>query len=236
MKMNVQNQSKLKFPSLLLLLALASSAIAETKLPVDAATKKVVFKTTLPLRTGVSTDAAFSLAEEWFKSNREQFSRTNRSVSSSSERATFAAQHQAVDKEFENNTPLQSLDPASNRLVGKIIMQYHGNPGGTIHHLYVQCNLILEIEDHQLQLRVTDITYNHFNRNSYQPQRFLNYSNSNACDAVNYIEYLMDCEQSQGEFSVFNEFFNQDVKALFSNLDTYMKGNKALTLNSPSEN
>ena len=220
----------------MLLLVLASSVFAETKLPVDAATQKVVFKTTLPLRSGVSTDAAFTLAEEWFKSNREQFSRVNRPVVSPSEKASFAKQHQAVDKEFENNTPLQSLDPASNRLVGKVILQYNGNRGGTIQHLYVQCSLILEIEEHQMQVRVTDITYNHYNMNTYQPQRFLNYSNSNACDAVNYIEYLMDCEQSHEEFSAFNDFFNRDVKALFNNLDTFMKGNKALTLNSASEN
>lgn len=215
-----------------LLLVIASSVFAQSKLPIDAVTGKVAFKTTIPLRAGVSNEAAFALAEEWFSANNEQFNRSNSSAAVASQKQSNSRGRADVEKEFENRTPLQALDPASNRLVGKVILKYDGTAGHSIQHLYVQYSLILQIENSQLLVTACEVSYNHFNRNNYQPQRFLNFSNSNTCDAVNYMEYLMDCEQSHGEFVAFYDFFNADVKSLFNNLDTYMKGSKALTYNS----
>jgi hypothetical protein len=210
----------------------SSSVFAQSKLPVDAVTGKVVFKSVIHLRKDISNETAFSLAEDWFNNNKKQFSRFNHASVIENEKPLVSKARQEVETVFENKTPLQSIDPASNRLSGKVIVHYQGNSGGSIQHLYVQYSLILQIENQELRVTASELTYNHFNRNTFREQRFLNFSNSNACDAVNYMEYLVDCENRHEEFATFYNFLNQDVKSLFNNLETFMKGNQALTFNS----
>lgn len=219
-------------PFLFLLFSL--SAFAQSKLPIDAATGKVSFKTTIPLRAGISNEAAFALVENWFNENPALFSRVNRQLVVGIEKPAVSQQRMAVEEVFANKTPLQALDPASNRIVGKVVMLYHGKSGGGIQHLYVQYCLLLQIENHVLHVSACEVTYNHFSVATFQPQRFLNYSNSNACDAVNYMEYLIDCENRHEEFLAFYDFFNQDVEAIFNNLNGYIMGNKAITQNTAS--
>ena len=222
------NNMKTILLSLISLVAISFSGMAQTTLPTDA-TGKVSYRFSLPVEANVSEEEAYTIAQGWFANHTASCNRTN--VSNENLESVNTKSRAEVNTEFKNATPLQSLDPSSNRMTAKVITKYFGGTGSNIHVIYLQYYLTVRVENHQLLCEVSDIRYNHFNERSYRFQRVLNWSNTSALDAVNTIEYLVANQQSPAEFNKFYSFLNTDVNQLFNQLTGFVKANQSLTQN-----
>jgi hypothetical protein len=213
----------MKSSLMIIMLATFITVKSQDKLPIDAVTGKVHFKTTIKIAPNLPEEKTFALAKEWFEINTNLFTRLNRVPEMVSEKPAVIQQRNLVQNEFANKIPLQSVDPASNRLTGKVMLQYNGTKGSSIQHLYVQYYLILQVKGQELLVEATELRYNHFNAANYKLQRILNYTNSSACEAIDYMETLIACENSHAEFTDFYRFFNADVNTIFGNLEKFIK-------------
>ena len=219
--------SQAKTTLALLFISLLSSA--QNSLPVDKATNKVTYRFSIPTNN-VSNEDAFTQAQNWFAIHKSECSRANTTARLESCDGINTKSRDEVAKVFANNTPLQSLDPASNRMTAKMITKYVGNQGGTIQAMYLQYYLMITIADGQINCEISDIRYNHFNKRSYRFQRVLNWNNATSLEPVDKIEYLIENEQSHDEFNLLYSFLNKDINQLFENLSNHMKTNQSVSM------
>ncbi len=212
---------------------LASHAVlqAQEKLPYDAASGRIVYKFSVDADKSVKKKALYNLLQDWFYQNTELFSRSNTTDTLKSADKKKNENKEAVLREFANLTPLQHTDPESDRLSGKVILKYTGNSNGCIRLFYVQYALVIIVEDNKLTGEVCNIRYNHFNPKTYQIQPVFNWSGQMPCDEVNTLEYLKDCEVCHDEFAKFSLFLNKDVEELLNSLRSFVKANRAVSLN-----
>jgi hypothetical protein len=212
---------------------LASHAVlqAQEKLPYDAASGRIVYKFSVDADKSVKKKALYNLLQDWFYQNTELFSRSNTTDTLKTADKKKNENKEAVLREFANLTPLQHTDPESDRLSGKVIMKYTGSSNGCIRMFYVQYALVIIVEDNKLTGEVCNIRYNHFNPNTYQTQPVFNWSGQMPCDEVNTLEYLKDCEVCHDEFAKFSSFLNKDVEELLNSLRSFVKANRAVSLN-----
>jgi hypothetical protein len=212
---------------------LASHAVlqAQEKLPYDAASGRIVYKFSVDADKSVKKKALYNLLQDWFYQNTELFSRSNTTDTLKSADKKKNENKEAVLREFANLTPLQHTDPESDRLSGKVILKYTGNSNGCIRLFYVQYALVIIVEDNKLTGEVCNIRYNHFNPKTYQTQPVFNWSGQMPCDEVSTLEYLKDCEVCHDEFAKFSLFLNKDVEDLLNSLRSFVKANRAVSLN-----
>lgn len=204
-------------------------ATAQTTLPVEKATGKVTYRFSIPVQN-VTNEQAYELAQNWFATHNCECNRANSNARTEGNDLNVKSRAE-VAKVFANATPLQSLDPASNRMTAKMITKYVGDNGGTIQAMYLQYVLIVTVEEGKINCEVSDIRYNHFNRHSYRFQRVLNWGNATSLEPVDKIEYLMQNEQSHEEFNKFYSFLNKDMNQLFENIAQYVKSNQSVSMN-----
>ncbi len=156
---------------------LTSSVLcAQTKLPFDSVSGKVVYKYTWEVDKSLKKKAIYALVQDWFYQQPELFSRTNmpdtaKSVVQDKKRNE---NKEAVLREFANATPLQHKDPESDRLSGKVILKYTGSNNGCIRLFYVQYALVVIAQENKLNVEVCNIRYNHFNPRTYLAQPVFN--------------------------------------------------------------
>ena len=204
---------------------------AQTVLPVSAATGKIAYHVSIPVDGSVSNEAAYELAQQWITGHPAQFTRANaNSIQVNAENVNVKNQKE-VQQVFVNATPLQSIDPSSNRLTAKVITKYTGATGGMIHLLYLEYFMVVTVDDHHINCEITDFSYNHFNERSYSLQRIMSWSNFSSLEPIDKLEYMAANEQSHEEFNKFYSFLNDDVNQLYTHLSDFVKTNKALTLN-----
>ena len=204
---------------------------AQEKLPYDAASGRIVYKFSLEVDKTVKKKALYNLLQDWFYQNTELFSRSNTTDTLKTADKKKNENKEAVQREFANLTTLQHTDPESDRLSGKVIMKYTGSSNGCMRLFYVQYALVIIVEDNKLTGEVCNIRYNHFNPKTYQTQPVFNWSGQMPCDEVNTLEYLKDCEVCHDEFAKFSSFLNSDVEELLNSLRSFVKVNRAVSLN-----
>jgi hypothetical protein len=210
-----------------ILLAAAFVANAQTKLPVDKETGKVSYKFTVDLDRSYKTEATYAFAQDWMKQNPGMFQRGNQAAPKLAPSDTNG-QKAAVLKLFTNTTPLQAVDPESNRVSGKIVTRYAGGGNGCIRLMYLQYSIVLVAKGNKLHGEITNIVYNHFHPRSYQPQPVFNWSGQMPCDQVNTLEYIQGCESCAAEFQNFYLFLDADMFELINNLRDYAKTSKGV--------
>ena len=222
---------KTGFVCAIILLASHGVLQAQEKLPYDAASGRIVYKFSLEVDKTVKKKALYNLLQDWFYQNTELFSRSNTTDTLKTADKKKSENKEAVQREFANLTPLQHTDPESDRLSGKVIMKYTGSRNGCMRLFYVQYALVIIVEDNKLTGEVCNIRYNHFNPKTYQTQPVFNWSGQMPCDEVNTLEYLKDCEVCHDEFAKFSSFLNSDVEELLNSLRSFVKVNRAVSLN-----
>src|SRR4051812_141660 len=232
MKTLTNIQSKMKtLVSFFMLILLVTGLSAQNVLPVNKATGKVSYKFSIPVSGKVSNEKAYELVCNWFSSHAKELTRSNTSVAPENMPGVNANNLQEVANEFKNSTPVQSLDPSSNRLTMKVVTKYFGESGGNIRALYLQCYMLVTVTNHKITCELSDFSYNHFNEHSYRFKRILNWSNSTSLDPVSTLEYLVENEQNHAEFSKFYSFLNKDVKQLIEHFTGAVKAVGALASN-----
>lgn len=206
---------------------------AQNKLPFDTALQKITYRFSIPLDKPMHTDDAFELAQQWFTKNTALFNRGNAIAlqEPANPKSVNVKNREEVNRVFANAYPLQSLDPASNRMTGKVITRFGGDAGGTLRLLYLEYYLIVTVNNNYLQCEITNFRYNHFNPNNYLLQRILSFKDSYSCDPVNTMEYLVKTENSHAEFEKLYCFLNDDIDALFAHFKDFVKSNGSLSMN-----
>lgn len=209
----------------------ANGLFAQNTLSTNHATGKVTYRFTIPVNVNVTNEEAYEMASNWFSGHTKECTRSNVSVAAENMSGVNKSNLAEVEHEFKNTAPVQSLDPASNRMTIKVVTKYFGENGGTIHALYVQGYMILTVENHQITCEVSDFRYNHFNEHSFQFKRIQNWGNSTSLDPVATLEYIVENEQSHAEFSKFYSFLNKDLNRMVENFTTAVKEKEALASN-----
>lgn len=125
----------------------------------DPSTGEVVYREHFKLNTGVSDEQAFELIQKWFTQSPGKFTRQNIEQANTNGGDNKAA----VEQAFKNAQPLQSIDPESNRVVGRSLIKYYGNANSSIKVMYIEYYVVLEIHGHDLTATISQIRYHHFN-------------------------------------------------------------------------
>ncbi len=199
------------------LIASAAKALAQ-----DPSAGKLKCTFTIPVAANVTNQQAYELAAEWFAKNGSQLTRSNLSEAAQCAQCTNAANLAEVNHEFANSSPVQSLDPESNRIAARVVTKYFGSGSSTIRAMYVQYYLIVSVVEHQIVCEIKDIRYNHFNEHNYQFKRIQNWGNSTSLDPVNTFDYLVANEQSHEEFNKFYSFLNKETNQLVAQFGNYV--------------
>lgn len=209
-----------------------NSINAQSSLPLNAATQKVSYRFRVPVSAVFSKENAFEMLQGWVAKNGRVFTRTNdvfaMNAAANDNNKNFAE----LEQVFANVQPLQSIDPASNRLAAKVMVKYQGaKAGGCLQIMYVQYYLVLTVKEGAIEAEVTDIRYNHFNKKNFGLMRINSWTDYTSCEAISTIEYLVENEHCHDEFCAFATFLNNDVAKLQTQLTTFVESNEALTLN-----
>ncbi len=207
------------------LIALISIAVTINKAAAQSSlNNKLKCNFSIPVAETVTDQQAYEIAAEWFGKNATEFTRSNISQAAQCAQCTNASSMAEVNHEFKNTEPVQSLDPASNRISLRVVTKYYGATGGNIHALYLQYYMIVTVADHKINCQITDMHYNHFNEHNYQFKRIQNWSNSTSLDPVNTLDYLIANEQSHEEFNKFYSFLNSDVNQIMAHFGNFVNG------------
>lgn len=199
------------------LLATAAKALGQ-----QVAEPKVKCTFSIPVADNVTTEQAYELATQWFANNGGQLTRSNLSEAAQCAQCTNPANLNEVNHEFDNHNPVQSLDPASNRMTARVITKYFGSGSSTIRAMYVQYYMVVSVVEHQIVCEIKDIRYNHFNEHNYQFKRIQNWGNSTSLDPINTFDYLVANEQSHEEFNKFYSFLNKEADQIVGQFSNYV--------------
>lgn len=206
---------------------------AQTKLPTDAATGLISYKFRLEIDRGTKSKTLLKQVSDWFKQKPEVFTHSNTpdtaKVTATDKKRSESKE--ALLQQFANATPLQSIDPESDRLNGKGILRYAGGTNSCIRLFYLQYSIVITVSDGVVNGEVSNFRYSHFNPRTFQSQPVFNWSGMMPCDNVNTLEYIKDCEACHAEFNTFYTFVNTNAEELIDNLRIFMKANKAITMN-----
>lgn len=205
---------------------------AQATLPFNNATQKVCYRFRIPVSGNFSKEQAFEALKGWVSNNDMMFNRSNNLFDKNAELNAGNKNFTALEQTFSNVQPLQSIDPASNRLSTRVMVKYQSNNGNRCMQLmYVQYYLVITVKDDAVEAEVTDIRYNHFNRNTFQLMHINSWSDYTSCEAISTIEYLAENERCHEEFVSFAMFFNNDVTKLQNELAAFVRANQTITLN-----
>lgn len=204
---------------------------AQDLLPFDSAAGKIIYRYKIVTDKKCSRETAYALVQEWFEKNPCEFRRCNLNQYGCVAQNPNLRNLEEVEKVFGNPTPLQALDPESNRITGKVVTKYTGDALGLLKVIYLESFLVITISDNAIECEMTDIRYNHFNPKSFLLQRINNWSDFTSLDPVNTVEYLQSNQKCIQDYGKFSKFLNDDYQKLFSHLSAHIKSSKTLSMN-----
>jgi hypothetical protein len=208
----------------------APALYAQVKLPIDPATRMVSYTYSIETDKPIKKQALYQLVQDWLAQT-QLFNKANNTAVVKVTDKNSIENKAAAEKEFANPTPLQFVDPESDRLSGKGILRYNGQQGGCIKLFYVQYAVIVIVEDNKLTCQISHFKYNHFHNRNYQPLPVYNWSGNMPCDQVNTLEYLTECESNPTEFSTFYTYINAHAEELNQSLRDFIRTGKAVATN-----
>lgn len=204
---------------------------AQDLLPYDSAVGKIVYRYRISTDKRCSKETAYALVQEWFEKNPCEFRRCNLNQFGCVAQNPNLRNMEEVEKVFGNPTPLQALDPESNRITGKVVTKYTGDALGLLKVIYLESFMVITIKENAIECEMSDIRYNHFNPKSFLLQRINNWSDFTSLEPVNTVEYLQANQKCIQEYGKFANFLNEDYRKLFSGLDIHIRSSKSLSMN-----
>jgi|ERR1043165_232130 hypothetical protein len=211
---------KFFLPLLAALLCFVSAGVAQSA---DLSAFKG-FNQTVKLNSKIESSDVFSAVEHWFNANPALFTSKN------AEPAFEAKAKNKADVEdaYANRTPLRSLDPASNKLIGQGLIKYYGGKGASIQLMYLKYDITVEIKTGEAAFRISNLRYYHFDAKNYTDAGIFAYGGGKPCEHTGTMEYLVDCQTSPTEFQALADFFQQTVKAQGKAFGEELKAKKML--------
>lgn len=220
--------------SLLVCLFTTPALFAQVTLPVDPASRMVSYTYTIDADKPVKKQVLYQLVQDWLAQT-QLFNKANSTAVVKVTDKNIAENKAVAEKEFANPTPLQFVDPESDRISGKGILRYNGQAGGCIKLFYIQYAVIVIVEDNKLTCQVSHFKYNHFHNRSYQPIPIYSWSGTTPCDQVNTLEYLTECENSHAEFSNFYAYINAHADELNQSLRDFIRTGKSVATSATAD-
>lgn len=179
----------------------------------DPSTGAVSYREHFKLSSSVSDDQAFQMVQNWFTGTPAKFSNQNQTLPAAS-----TSSEAEVEAAFNNARPLQSIDPASHRLAGRSVIKYYGGSKSSIHLMYIEYYVVIEIHGNDLSATIGQIKYHHYNTRNYQPQVIYNWQGGKPFDSSDRFDALLESVDSNQDIGKVNSFLNHDMARLMSDL------------------
>jgi hypothetical protein len=171
---------------------------------------------------GKSAADLYKIADEAVNSNSREFSRQ---ADGSSVASTYAilgvkqASTQVVDMMFKNDSPVKYADPASHKIIVRVVNRYEGGGFGCVRLVWWQYDLILKFKDGRYRMELTNYGYDHFgNANMANKMQFYGMQDSGDCSSSGKIESLLGCDRCHNEFSKMYDYLTADASRLMNTL------------------
>ncbi|MDB5282129.1 MAG: hypothetical protein JWO06_1204, partial [Bacteroidota bacterium] len=213
---------RLRKPTLIAGLVLcAANIFAGTTATSPAPNSEVVFKQTFKLNANFTEDDAYDLVQSWLAKSPDKFTAQNTDlpVVGKSKNKT------EVDEAFNNPRPLQTLDPASHRVMAKGIIKYYGGSNSVINLMFVEYYVVLQVIGHEVTATVNEIKYHHYNRN-YASTPIYTWQGGKPFECADNIGKLL--QANTPEINKLGSFLNDGVEKLFVDLKLALSQKEAL--------
>jgi hypothetical protein len=184
------------------------------------------YQKTTKLNAGIKPQAVYSLTENWFNANPAMFTTKNAEAPETSK----TKNKKEVEEAYDNKRPLQSLDPAVNRVLGQGLVKYFGGTKTSIRLLYIKYDITIQATAGQVVFKVSNVRYFHFDPKSYTEAGIYSFNGGKPCDYTGTMEYLKGCQVSSAEFTALTAFFNKTVTDLNA---SYIKALKEKKMANP---
>jgi hypothetical protein len=208
-----------------------NSSNAQTPLQVNTVTQKAGCHISIPFSGPLTKEAAFEIVEKNMIANPRLFTRSN-DLYTTNALGNNNKNFMELEQEFANAAPVQSVDPEGKRIAARVMFKYYSPATSRcLKLMYVQYYIVVTVTDNSLEIEVTDIRYNHFNKKNYQLMRITNWSDYTSCDPISTIEYLIQNENCHADFNAFAAFFNTNTNQLKTQIAAFVEGGSSLTLN-----
>lgn len=195
--------------ALFFLLILYVSATAQQK---TTASPLSGYQQTIKLNSTAKIADVFSTAENWIYTHPTLFTAKN------AEPTVEAKQKnkQEVDEAYGNSRPLQSIDPAANRLTGQGLIKYFGGTRTCIRMLYLKYDITIEVRQGLATFKLSNLRYYHFDPKTYKEANVFSFNGGIPCDNTGTIEYLRGCNVAPEEMTALGNFFKQTADGLYA--------------------
>lgn len=221
---------KINLSALLVILLLGSiTTYGQSKLPIDTATNKVVFREVIELDSTYKAEQIYSIVKEWFSTNSKNFNRSNSDKNFNTGDFLLGSERKnsgQLDQLYKNDQPLKLQDPTDKKLIGKSILKYTGTSFGCVRVLYLEYDIKVFIKDYKLKVDITNINYAHYNQMTMKQQQFNSWADNGPCNSKNTIENLLTCDKCGKEFDKFYSYLTTDMTKILTDLKTFLKDNK----------
>lgn len=210
------------------MVCLSRVASGQYGLPFDTIKGKVSYTLDIPIQGKVTQENLFEAYQEWFNKEVRLFSRVNNPEYICYTSEACLENKKEVDQIFANPTPLQSIDPGSNRMATRVVVRYTGTDEALLKLMYLEYYLVLTIQEKSIHAEITDIHYNHLHAKKYTLQKIGNWTNTVSAESINKIEHLLRRELVDlPEFQKLFKFLNEDITLLYAQVaDFAAKGAK----------
>ena len=196
---------------------------AGNKLPVDPISGELMYRQTFRVQHSLNQEDAFNLLQEWFTSGSSKF------TCQAGNDLNISCKNKAeVEHAFNNNQPVQSLDPASGRIAGKGLIKYFGPVNSSISLLYMEYYLVVEVNGQNITATVSKMTYHHYNQRTYAPKPIFGWQGGRPFEPADKLENLVNSNNESRETQEVGSVVNQDMELLFADLKSFLQNKKAL--------
>jgi hypothetical protein len=188
-------------------------------------TGETMYQEHFKLNNSIGEKEALALVQQWFTANPEKFTHGNQEQQSIPTK--YTSNKATVEQTFKNTSPLQTIDTASNQIVGQSTVKYYGNELSSIWVMYIEYYVVVEIHEHELTATISHVQYHHYNPFNYAPQAIHN-MNGGAFKASGKFETLSTAANSDADIMSLTEFLGNDMSRLMSDLKQNLKGGYAM--------
>lgn len=195
---------------------------AQNVLPFDSIKGKVSYVLDIPIQNSTSQEGLFEAYQQWFGKEIGLFNRVSNPDYRCYSSDACLQNKKEVDKIFANPTPLQSIDPESNRMATRVVVRYTGDDEALLKLMYLEYYLVLTIHKEKIHAEITDIHYNHLHAKKYTLQKIGNWTNTISAESIDKIEHLLRRELVElSEFQKLFKFLNEDINLLYSQVSAF---------------
>lgn len=199
----------------------SSAAMTAARNPL---TGETVYSFHFNLNRGTSDKEAYEMAQKWFTENPAEFNAANGTHMISRK----AVAKIALDDTYKNSSPFISAYPGTNWVAGHNVVKYTGGELSAISIMYIEFDMVVQIEDAQVTATLSHVTYHHYNPFNYAPAGIANAAGK-AFQPTGKFENLAAVANSNPDIKDASDFLNQHVDRLLGDLQQTLGADKPLT-------